>query len=85
VVNAFVADVNATGGEHFLDHAQAERKSEIEPNRIRDHLRRKTMATIEGVTRLVHNRPMYDLAPPVPTSICVARKFPNSQKGLGFA
>jgi len=61
VANAFVADVNAMGGEHFLDHAQAERKSEIEPNRVRNHLGGKAMPAIERITSLFH-------APPLPAN-----------------
>jgi hypothetical protein len=45
-----VADTNAAGSEHFLDHPQAERKSEIEPNRVRNHLGGKAMPAIERIT-----------------------------------
>src|ERR1022692_3026644 len=61
VANALVADINAAGSEHFLDHPQAERKSEIEPNRVRNHLGGKAMPAIERITNLFH-------APPLPAN-----------------
>jgi hypothetical protein len=50
-----------TGSEHFLDHPQAERKSEIEPNRVRDHLGGKAMPAIERIASLFQ-------APPLPAN-----------------
>lgn len=39
-------DDDATSCRHILDHPQAERKPEIEPNGTGNHLRRKSVATI---------------------------------------
>jgi hypothetical protein len=36
--NSFVAHLNASGGEHVLNHSEAQREPEIEPDRIADHL-----------------------------------------------
>src|SRR3954447_20174361 len=43
-----VADEDAAGGEHLLDHAQAERETEVEPDRVADDLRREAMAGVAG-------------------------------------
>jgi hypothetical protein len=40
----------AAGHQHVLDHAQAKREAEVEPNRMRDDLGRKAMAAIERIT-----------------------------------
>ena len=53
---ALVADVNATSGEHFLDHPEAQGKPEIEPHRMGDHLGGEARSTIERVTSFVHDR-----------------------------
>jgi hypothetical protein len=44
--------------QHFLDHAQAQGKPEIEPNGIADHFRRKAMAAIQRITGSRHGRPL---------------------------
>src|SRR5215218_9271353 len=36
-----MAHVDAAGGQHLFDHAQAERKAEIEPHGVADDLGRK--------------------------------------------
>src|SRR4029079_8186039 len=41
-----VADDDAAGGQHLLDHAQAEREAEVQPYRLADHLRWETVAGI---------------------------------------
>ena len=41
--------VVALGSQRFLDHAQAEQKAEVEPDRVADELGRKAVA---GVRRL---------------------------------
>src|ERR1700722_5680943 len=41
-------------GQYLLDHAQAQGKPEVEPNRIPDDFRRKAMAAIEGFTSARH-------------------------------
>ena len=53
--NAFMADVNAACGEHFLDHAQAQRKPEIEPDRTTNDFGREAMATIKWIMGLFHD------------------------------
>jgi hypothetical protein len=45
--NSFVTDLNPAGGEHLLDHAQAQRKAVVEPDCKADHLGRETVAGIE--------------------------------------
>jgi predicted oxidoreductase len=44
-----VADLNPSGGQHLLDHAQVQRKSEVQPHGMADDFSRETMA---GVTRM---------------------------------
>jgi transposase-like protein len=46
----FMADLNAAGSKHFLNHTQAQRKPIIEPNRMGDHFGRKTMATVKDIS-----------------------------------
>ena len=50
LAHALVGHANSAGRQHLLDHAQAQRKPEIEPNRVDDHLRRKAVAAIERIT-----------------------------------
>ena len=38
LAHGLVADKDAAGGQHLLDHPQAERKAEIQPDRVADHL-----------------------------------------------
>jgi hypothetical protein len=40
--------------QHFFDHAKAQGKPEIEPNRMADDLRRKAMALVERVAGCRH-------------------------------
>src|ERR1051325_833219 len=49
--HTLVADDDAAGGQHLLDHAQAERESEIQPNRIADDLGWKPVAGVAGEGR----------------------------------
>src|SRR3954465_14714519 len=49
-----VADDDAAGGQHLLDHAQAEREAEIQPNRVADDLGRKAVASVAGEGRRRH-------------------------------
>src|SRR5215212_844344 len=44
--HALMADDDAASGQHLLDHAQAEREAEIQPNRVADDLRWETVAGI---------------------------------------
>jgi hypothetical protein len=51
LAHRLVAHANAPLREHLLDHAKAQGKPEIEPDRMKyDDLRRKSMAAIEGIT-----------------------------------
>jgi TRAP-type mannitol/chloroaromatic compound transport system substrate-binding protein len=49
--------VNLT--KHVLDHFQAQRKTEIEPNRMGDDLDRKAVAAVEWVA--VYDDPSSDI------------------------
>jgi hypothetical protein len=49
-----VADRDASGGEHLLDHAQAERKPKVQPDGIAYHLSRKAVAGIARMTGVLH-------------------------------
>ena len=49
LAHRLVAHANSARREHLLDHAKAQRKPEIEPNRVADHLRRKAMTAIERI------------------------------------
>ena len=48
-----VADGDAAGGQHLLNHAQAERKAEIQPDRVADDLSREAIAGIDRVPGVV--------------------------------
>ena len=50
LAHRLVGYANPASCQHLLDHAKAQRKSEIQPNGVADHLGRKAMATIERVT-----------------------------------
>src|SRR5271165_5851430 len=52
--HGFVADDDPARRQQVLDHSQAERKPEIQPNRLLDDLGRKPMAAINGFQRRVH-------------------------------
>src|SRR3954464_1688587 len=45
----FMAHVNAAGRQHLFDHAQAQRKAEVEPNGVADDLARKAIAGVGGL------------------------------------
>jgi Domain of unknown function (DUF6398) len=49
-----VADDDAAGGQHLLDHAQAEREAEVQPNGVADDLGRKAVASVAGEGRRRH-------------------------------
>ena len=56
--HGLVRYANPARREHFLDHAQAQGKPEIEPNGVADHFRRKAIAAIQRVTGSQHGRPL---------------------------
>src|SRR3954447_11765656 len=60
--HGFMADDDAAGSQHLLDHAQAEREAEIEPNRVADDLGRKPVAGIAGASWCPHPIRLRDLA-----------------------
>ena len=41
-----MTDLDASGGEHLLDHAQAQGKPEVEPDGMADQFNRKAVAGI---------------------------------------
>jgi hypothetical protein len=54
MANGFVTDCNAPRCQHFFDHPQAQRKPEIEPNRVANDFGWEAMTTIERITDLFH-------------------------------
>jgi hypothetical protein len=56
---------DAAGGQHFLDHAQAQREPKIQPDRVADDLSGVAMAGVNRVTRCRHPARLPDL--PAPT------------------
>ena len=57
-----VADDDAACGQHLLDHAQAEGKAKVDPDRLADDLSRETVAGIAGEGRHCHPVRLRDLA-----------------------
>src|SRR3954447_2253554 len=53
-----VADGDAAGGQQLLDHPQAEREAEVEPDRVADDLRREAVTGVGGRARRRHARPV---------------------------
>src|SRR5438093_2811290 len=45
---------DAAGGQHLLDHAQAQREPKIQPDRVADDLSRVAMAGVNRVSRRPH-------------------------------
>ena len=62
--HGLVADDDAARGQHLLDHAQAEREAEVQPNGVADDLGRKAVAGIAGGGRRCHPVRLRDLARP---------------------
>src|SRR3984957_7390693 len=54
LAHGLIGHANPAGRQYLLDHAQAQGKPEVEPNRITDDFRRKAMAAIEGFTSARH-------------------------------
>jgi len=48
--HGLVRDNDPTGRRHIRDHPQSVREAEMEPDRIGNHLCRKSMATGERIT-----------------------------------
>src|SRR3954453_19518181 len=49
--HSLVADDDAACGQHLLDHAQAEREAEIQPDGMADDLSGKPLASVAGESR----------------------------------
>src|SRR4051794_20007135 len=56
--HGLVADRDAAGGQQLLDHAQAQREAEVEPDGVADDLRREPVTGVGGPDRLCHARPV---------------------------
>jgi hypothetical protein len=48
LADSFMADDDAARGQQFIDHPQAEREAEVEPNGMADDLGRETVAGVAG-------------------------------------
>jgi hypothetical protein len=59
--DCLVADQDASGRQHLLDHAQAQGKTEVQPDGIADNFRRKAVASVARMTRRVHPSRMQGL------------------------
>src|ERR687885_295048 len=63
--DGLVADHDAAGGQHLLDHAQAEREAEVQPDDVADDLDREPMAGIGRLgSRRAHSGRLPAAAPP---------------------
>ena len=49
--------VDAAGGQHLFDHAQAQREAEVEPDGVADDLARKAVAGVGGLGGGCHAGP----------------------------
>src|SRR3954471_7736800 len=49
LAHGFMAHVDAAGGQHLFDHAQAERKAEVQPHGVADDLAWKAVAGVGGL------------------------------------
>src|SRR3954447_26718509 len=49
LAHGLVAHVDAAGRQHLFDHAQAQGKAEVEPDRVADDLARKAVAGVGGL------------------------------------
>src|ERR687890_1972451 len=52
--HCLVADQDAAGGEHLLDHAQAQGEPEVQPHGMPDHLSWKAVAGVTRMTGVFH-------------------------------
>jgi hypothetical protein len=44
--HGLVGQIDATGGQQFLNHAQAQRETVVQPHRVADHIGRKPVAGV---------------------------------------
>ena len=56
--HGFVAHEDAASGQHLLDHPQAQREAEVEPDRVADDLGREAVAGVGGLARRRHVEPV---------------------------
>src|SRR5215210_5143983 len=56
LAHGLMAHVDAAGGQHLFDHAQAQRKAEIEPHGVVDDLARKAIAGVGSLGCGCHAR-----------------------------
>src|SRR4051812_13541872 len=56
--DSLMAHVDAAGGQHLFDHAQAQGKAEVEPHGVADDLARKAVAGVGGLGCGCHARPL---------------------------
>jgi hypothetical protein len=63
--HGFVADQDTSDRDHFLDDAQTQRKPEIQPDSLADHLSRKAVAGMR-MTRRVHGPAYASSLSPLP-------------------
>src|SRR3954447_8047041 len=56
--HGLVAHVDAAGRQHLFDHAQAQRKAEVEPDRVADDLAWKAVASVGGLGGGCHAGPL---------------------------
>src|SRR3954453_13545419 len=79
-----VADDDAACGQHLLDHAQAEREAEVQPNRVADDLGRKAVASVAGEGRRRHPVRLPALLP-IRKRPATKLTAPWPRKGFAFA
>jgi hypothetical protein len=54
----FMTDLDASGGQHLLDHRQAQGKPKVQPDGITDHFSREAVASVARRTGVLHPSPM---------------------------
>jgi len=52
--HGLITDLDTSGRQHLLDHAQAKREPEVQPNGVADHLSRKAVAGVARGTDRFH-------------------------------
>src|SRR5215213_9818791 len=62
LAHGLVAHLDAAGGQHLFDHAQAQGKAEVEPDGVANDLARKAVTGVRGLGCGCHAGPL-----PVPT------------------
>src|SRR5687768_6454632 len=78
-----MADEDAAGGEHLLDHAQAEREAEVEPDHVADDLGREAVAGVAGAGGRRHPARLSVLTPsrkPAGSNLTVPAPLPTLRR-----